>query len=101
MRDLDELRQLTAGRLLAIWRESRYAAEDPMERALLCNAQILAEGCFCQGRAAFENREAVLETLTTQEMETLLRQMAADTVPVNGEKNAAFDQKRFEQLREV
>ena len=48
MRDVDELRPLTAGRLLELWREGRET-EDPLERVLLCNGRILAECCFCQG----------------------------------------------------
>ena len=42
MRDIDELRAPTAGRLLVIWRETRETAEDPLERTLLCNARVLA-----------------------------------------------------------
>ena len=32
MREIDELRPLTAGRLLELWQEAREAAEDPLER---------------------------------------------------------------------
>ena len=49
MREVDELRPLTAGRLLAIWRESAREAEDPLERSLLSNARVLAECCWSQG----------------------------------------------------
>ena len=45
----DELRPPTAGRLLYLWRASRDAAEEPMERSLLCNARVLAESCFIRG----------------------------------------------------
>lgn len=38
---VDELRPLSAARLLALWRDCREAAEDPLERTLLCNA-----GCW-------------------------------------------------------
>ena len=41
MRKMDELRPLTAGRLLALWRECRET-EDPLERVLRCNGRILA-----------------------------------------------------------
>lgn len=100
MRELDELRQLTAGRLLTIWRESGEAAEEPVERALLCNAQVLAESCFYQGEPVFESGETVLELLTTREMEMLLQQLAKGSAPVAAVENPAFDQARFERLRE-
>lgn len=99
MREMDELRQLTAGRLLTIWRESGETAEEPMERALLCNARVLAESCFYQGEPVFESGESVLELLTTREMETLLQQLAEGKGTVAAE-NPAFDQARFERLRE-
>ncbi len=65
----DELRPPTAGRLLYLWRASRDAAEEPMERSLLCNARVLAESCFYQGEPVFRDGEAVLELLTHTEME--------------------------------
>ena len=43
MREWDEVRGLTAGRILTLWRESAKAAEEPLERALLCNAAVIAE----------------------------------------------------------
>ena len=43
MEELDELRPPTAWRLLEIWRGTRELAEEPLERALLCNAQVLAD----------------------------------------------------------
>lgn len=53
MREIDQLRPLTAGRLLAIWREGREQTQDVLERSLLTNAQVLAECCFFQGEAVF------------------------------------------------
>jgi len=35
---IEELRQPTALRLLAIWRECRREQADPLEQSLLCNA---------------------------------------------------------------
>ena len=35
MREIDELQPLPAQRLLTIWRESRQAAEEPLERLSL------------------------------------------------------------------
>jgi hypothetical protein len=94
----DACRQLTAGRLLTIWRESGEAAEESVERALLCNAQVLAESCFYQEEPMFESREAVLEALTTREMETLLRWVAQDGAAEV--ENPVFDLERFIRLRE-
>ena len=100
MRAPDELRQLTALRLLTIWWECGEAAEEPMERALLCNARVLAECCFCQGEPVFASGEEVLERLTAREMETLLRQLAEGCAPVAAEENPAFDSARFRRLQE-
>lgn len=97
MREVDELRQLTAGRLLEIWREN--GREEPVERALLCNGQVLAESCFFQGEAAFAGREDVLETLTPREMETLIGALAAGGAPTAGGENPAFDRQRFLELK--
>lgn len=99
MKEIDELRPATAGRLLTLWRESRREAEEPLERTLLCNAAVLAECCFFQGERVFPNETAVLEELTGRQMEELLRALAAEGQPVLGE-NPAFDQRRFEALWE-
>lgn len=99
MRGVDEIRQPTAGRLLAIWRESGKEAEDPMERALLCNAKILAESCFCQEEPLFSSSEEVLEKLTPREMEVLLTQIAQSGEQMPCMENPAFDPKRFAALR--
>lgn len=98
MREVDELRPLTALGLLSIWRESREAAETELERSLLSNAQVLAECCFFQGEAVFDGREDVLASLTVREMEQLLGRLtgAAGVETVN----TAFDQARFDALRE-
>ena len=97
MRDVDELRPLTAGRLLTLWREHRE--EEPLERALLCNARVLAECCWSQGEPAFQNSGAVLEELTAREMESFLEMLGGqrETETVN----PAFDPERFQKLREV
>lgn len=98
MREVETLRPLTALRLLTIWRESREAAEDPLERALLSNAAVLAECCFSQGEAVFADADAVLQQLTPREMEELLGRLAEQGTPAD--ENPAFDRKRFEQLLE-
>jgi hypothetical protein len=98
MREIDELRQLTAGRLLTIWRECGQAAEDPLERSLLSNAQVLAESCRCQGEPVFPDSGAVLAELTAREMELLLERLMAGRQLER--VNPGFDQARFEALRE-
>lgn len=100
MRSVDELRPPTALRLLELWRESGQTAEEPLERALLCNAAVLAESCFYQGTAVFGGGAEVLRDLTPREMETLLEQLACGSQPAAGEKNPAFDRRRFDALRE-
>ena len=99
MREVDELRPLTAGRLLAIWRESAREAEDPLERSLLSNARVLAECCWSQGEPSFPDSGAVLEELTTREMESLLGLLGGTGEAA--QLNPAFDPARFQALREV
>lgn len=100
MREWDELRHLTAGRILTLWRESGRAAEEPVERALLCNAAVIAESCFLEGEPVFERAEAVLEELTPREMEELLRRLTVERPAADTVENPAFDTERFEALRE-
>ena len=66
-----------------------------MERALLCNAAILAESCFYQGEPVFSDGAEVLEALTPREMETLLRRLAAEETPPAAGENPAFDWQQF------
>jgi len=100
MREAVELRPLTAGRLLALWRESGRAAEDPMERALLCNAAVLAESCFCEGEALFGGAEEVLEKLTPREIERLLERLREGRSAPEEAGNPSFDEERFRVLQE-
>ena len=99
MREWDEVRGLTAGRILTLWRESAKAAEEPLERALLCNAAVIAESFLRQGEPAFESMESVLEELTPREMERLLRDLTAGGG--GGEGNPSFDAERFAELKEA
>ena len=99
MRDIDELRPLTAGRLLELWRESREASEDGLERTVICNARVLAECCWSRGEPAFPDSGAVLEELTTREMESLLGLLGGTGEAA--QLNPAFDPARFQALREV
>ena len=97
MRDIDELRSLTAGRLLTIWRENQDA--EPLERALLCNARGLAESCFLRGEPGCEKREAVRAELTGRQMEQLLRTLAGGRQPRHAGENPTFEQEPFLRLK--
>ncbi len=99
--ELDELRPPTAWRLLEIWRQTRELAEEPLERALLCNAQVLAESCLRAGAPVFSDGEEVLARLTSGEMELLLRRLAGETpAAAPSAVNRRFDMERFRALRE-
>ena len=75
MRESDELRPLTAGRLLALWREYRETG-DPLERVLRCNGRILSECCFFQGQRVYADEAEALEDLTPRQVERLLARLA-------------------------
>lgn len=96
--DIDGLRPVTAGRLLEIWRDTREKTEEPMERCLLCNAQVLAECCFQGQEPAFQSAAAVLEQLTGRQMETLLRRLMDEPASAPEAVNPAFDPARFRAL---
>lgn len=106
MRDMDELRPLTAGRVLALWWESREASGDPLERALLCNGRILSECCFFQGERVYGDGAEALADLTGRQMERLLLRLAEGgeeegnhpLFPAPGAENPAFDPARFRAL---
>ncbi len=106
---LDELRPLTAGRLLSIRREVRQVTEDEPEQALLCNARVLAECCYQAGQRVFSDGGEVLDALTCREMEALLSALAAGEsragLPGTGggasSVNPGFDNARFRRLREA
>ena len=98
--DIDRLRPVTAGRLLEIWRNTRERTEEPLERCLLCNAQVLAESCFREGEAVFHSAEAVLEQLTGRQMESLLRRLLGEEPEAAAPEavNPDFDPERFRAL---
>jgi len=108
---VDELRPLTAGRLLAIRREVRREAEDELEQALLCNARVLAECCYCREGPVFRDGDEVLGQMTCREMEALLSALAAGRgsagAPVGASAaspasvNPHFDGQRFRRMREA
>lgn len=95
MRNIDELRPLTALQLLTIWRKSEE--EDPLVRSLLSNAGVLAACCYDQGELAFSGAEEVLAELSPREMERLLTMLGDGGQTLN----PAFDEARFQALREV
>ena len=102
MRDMDELRPLTAGRLLELWQAFR-GLEDPLERVLLCNGRILSECCFFQGERVYGDETEVLADLTGRQMERLLRRLAegggtGERRPQAGTVNPEFDVARFAAL---
>lgn len=105
MRRIDELRPLTAGRLLELWKASREI-EDPLERVLVCNVRILLECCRFQGDRVYEDESEALADLTGREIERLLARLAeggglTDRRPAESGRaeNPAFDKARFEALR--
>lgn len=105
MREADELRPLTAGQLLALWREYRETG-DPLERVLRCNGRILSECCFFQGQRVYADETETLENLTPWQMERLLARLAEGGGPLGGrpesgpaEENPEFDAARFEAMR--
>ena len=100
MREIYQLRPLTAGRLLALWQEVREAVEDPLERSLLCNAKIAADCCFSRGEPVFADERAVLAALTGRQLEQLLLRLAETEPTSEGTGNPSFDQRRFEALQE-
>lgn len=101
MREIDELRPPTAGRLLTLWQEVRKTSDDPLERTVLCNARIAAECCFYRGEPVFADEQEVLAALTGRQLEGLLRRLAESPPGREGTVgNPSFDQRRFEALRE-
>ena len=100
MRTVDELRGLTAGRLLELWRACRKEAEDPLERVLLCNGWILAECCYCRGERVYAGPGEALADLSPRQMERLLLRLAEGGAPAGSEaENPGFDPARFAELK--
>ena len=96
MRTVDELRPVSALRLLTIWRESGET-EDPLVRSLLSNAGVLAACCYAGGEAVYAGAEDVLADLSPREMEQLLILLSGG----GQQLNPAFDEARFRSLQEV
>lgn len=100
MRNLEELRAMRAGEMLALWQvcRERYG-DDPLTRAVQCNAEILRACCFAGGEAVYADAEAVLQDLSCREMETLLDLLAKGQQPPR--QNPAFDLARFTEMKEA
>lgn len=96
----DRMKPLSAARLLQIRQEVRQETEDELERALLCNARVLAESCYLGEEAAFDDAEAVLNALSCREMEELLRRLTSgQQTKEPSAENPKFDPERFHALR--
>lgn len=101
MEELDELRPPTAWRLLEIWRGTRELAEEPLERALLCNAQVLAESCLRQGKPVFpDGRGGPGRADRRGDGNTAAPSGGEEPSPAPAAVNRDFDQGRFQALKE-
>lgn len=100
MPTIDELRPLTALRLLTIRQAVRESGCEEEEWGLRCNAQVLAEACFSEGSRVFPDARKVLETLTAREMDILLERLrsAENPAPEPERCNPHFDAARFAAL---
>lgn len=98
--EIDEMRPLTAGRMLTLRQEETARGGDPLEVGARCNARILAECCFRGGEAVFADGKAVLKRLTFSEMERLLRDLAGAESPASAAaRNPRFDPERYRVMR--
>ena len=98
MPSVDELRPLTAGRLLEIRRQVCSGNTEEWAIAAECNAQVLAECCFDGGERVFSDGSAVLATMTFREMERLLHYLSGEEYPA---ANPNFDPSRFRAMKEA
>lgn len=96
---VEELRPLSALRLLTIRREVQAEGTEEWALAVTCNAQVLAECCYTGGERVFRDGEAVLAAMTVREMERLLARLADADAPRDG-GNPNFDADRFRRLKE-
>jgi len=103
MRAVDELRPLTALKLLTI--RHGLAETEEAERALWGNAEVLCRACYFEGERVFPDAGAVLSELTVGEMELLLQALTEAEHPRSAPAptaaaNPAFDSGRFLALKE-
>lgn len=97
---VDELRPLTAGRLLEIRRQVCADNAEDWAVAAECNARVLAECCYDGGERVFHNAAAVLDTMTFREMERLLGYLTGEE-PRGECSNPQFDPARFRVMKEA
>ena len=104
MDEIDELRPVTAAQLLKLRRDALLSQCAPEESGLLGNALVLSKCCYYEGKSAFESAEQVMEALTAEQIERLIRLLCAGEQlrerPLDAGKSAAFDQERFHRLQE-
>lgn len=100
MREIDELRGLTAGELLRLRQTPELKQCPPEETGLRGNALVLSRCCRCRGERVFPDAAAVLEALTVEEMEGLLRLLRRGEQPPAQGESGSFDAERFARLRE-
>lgn len=96
----DTMRPLTAGRLLQIWREISASEKNELIHGLLCNARVLQESCFLDGKPLFNSAQAVLDALTVEEMEELLAVLFRPKYQTMTGSNPHFDEARFYAMQE-
>lgn len=98
MTEIDTLRPVAAGRLLAIRRKITELESDEAVRGLLCNAEVLSQCCYFGEKPAFGDGAAVLAALTMREMEELLRRLS--NAPTGyAQTNPEFEEAQFDALR--
>ncbi|QNL43711.1 hypothetical protein H8790_09555 [Oscillibacter hominis] len=104
MNGIDELRPVTAAQLLKLRRDPLLSQCAPEESGLLGNALVLSKCCYQEGKPAFECAAQVMETLTAEQIERLIRLLCAGEQPrerpLDAGKSAAFDQERFRCMQE-
>lgn len=98
---VEELRPLSAGRLLNIRREVQLEGIEEWAVPVVCNARVLAECCYTGGERVFPHGAAVLETMTVREMESMICRLAGEETPRSEMENPGFDPARFRALKEA
>lgn len=100
--EIDQLRPLTAGKLLQLRHDPLLDQCTPEEAGLVGNALVVAACCLREGQVVFQNGQEVLEQLTAEEIEGFIRAIAAgETRPpqqTHAAENAGFDLSRFSRM---
>ena len=83
---------------MARWTGASPVTAAQQVTALLCNAAILRDSCYCQGEAIYGDELEVLRDLTPSEMEDLLLRLAeGEALPE--ERGGTFDLQRFADMK--